>query len=344
MSFASQLKTLEEIQQRVRQPRDSHSQQLAEIREKLQQQKRRYQGLRHKRSAQHQLRLSFQSALQKLNELDTRDAGVAEAKGIIERNVSETAFKVYLGCLGEIAQLNNPGAREQDVLLLGHVSCVFAQGLLEEGANPFKRVRKLLGVIQEFFKDLNRQVHEASARAWGLVYSYCFPRDVPDECFFEVFYEPLELAMTSGVNIKAQQAAGVAIFQLVTLMCETDRTEVLQGLAGKLLPLFLRLRAEYPDLVSALGVLVESLGLGQLFPDLFSLVSKLLNCLKFVGPQAQLLKVETCKLIQCIAKQLEGTLDITFGSLHSDLLEELGKLQREKLPVVQCAAKQAYQQ
>lgn len=43
----------------------------------------------------------------------------------------------------------------------------------------------------------------------------------------------------------------------------------------KLITLFLAIRAEYPDLISTIGLLIDSLGFKTVIPDLFTMLRKL---------------------------------------------------------------------
>ena len=337
------MRTLNELQEQVRNPPREG---ISALKARLQVQKERYEKLKYRHShstttAFHQLRQDFQHALNKLNDLNTRDVGSNEAKRIIDRNVSEGALKVFLSSLGEVAKMKSPGARAQDVLLVGYLAQVYGERLLE--TEGMKNVLKTFETIQEFFKDINRQVHEAAAKAWSQVYLACFPKDQP-ELFFQFVFDPLEIALTSGTNVKAQQGASIAMFELVMVLHESDEAQLLRTLWGRLLVLFLKVRAEYPDLISALGVLIELFGLTPILEDLYFLLNKLLQYLKFQGPSAHLYKIEACKLLECLAKQVQALAEMVMEPFNEEIAAELYKLRTDKLPAVQAVARRAYNQ
>lgn len=192
----------------------SREEQLAEIKVRLEAKNAVYKKMKlnHMQSnqeAQHELRHKFQSSLNKLSSLETRHVGVKEARQIIERNASSECLKVFLGSLGEIKKMKSPIAREQEVLLIGWVANVYRERIEEDG---MKTVNKMIEMILDFFNDLNRQVHEAAATALCEVYEYCIPKENVD-VILGTLYDPLEIAMTSGVNTKSQQAAALSMFK-----------------------------------------------------------------------------------------------------------------------------------
>ena len=198
--------------------------QLNEIKFQLEAQKKRYEKLKFKHShagdLAHELRQTFQNSLNKLNSLDTRDVAMRELKQIIDRNVSTEALKIYLGTLGEIRKVKSPGAREQEVLLIGFIAQVFGDRLVEE--NSMKNIVKALEIIQEFYADSSRVVHEAASVSFCEVYIHSMKKD-NSELIFGIFFDPLEIAMTSGVNVKAQQAASLTIFNWLQVLIRDER-------------------------------------------------------------------------------------------------------------------------
>jgi hypothetical protein len=316
--------------------------QLNEIKMQLEAQKKRYEKLKFKHShvgeAMHDLRQSFQSSLNKLNSLDTRDVAVRELKQIIDRNLSLEALKIYLGTLGEITKVKSAGAREQEVLIIGFIAQVFGDRLIEDGS--LKNIVKMLEVIREFYGDLSRPVHEAAASAFCDVYAYGMRKD-NIELILGVFFDPLEIAMTSGVNVKAQQAASLSIFKWVQVLIEEGNTRLILPCYPRIVSLYIRLRTDFPDLISTLGVLIDSQGVNQILSEIHPILKKTMQYLNASGTGAYLSKIEACKLLSCLAKQLQGIADIVIEPFHNEVIFLLQQTKIDKLQSVQIAARQA---
>jgi hypothetical protein len=194
-----------------------------------------------------------------------------ELKQIIDRNVSTEALKIYLGTLGEIRKVKSPGAREQEVLLIGFIAQVFGDRLVEE--NSMKNIVKALEIIQEFYADSSRVVHEAASVSFCEVYIHSMKKD-NSELIFGIFFDPLEIAMTSGVNVKAQQAASLTIFKWLQVLIRDESFSIITGLYPRIVALYVKLRTDFPDLISALGILIDSLGVNQILQDIHPILKK----------------------------------------------------------------------
>ena len=316
--------------------------QLNEIKLQLEAQKKRYEKLKFKHShagdLAHELRQTFQNSLNKLNSLDTRDVAMRELKQIIDRNVSTEALKIYLGTLGEIRKVKSPGAREQEVLLIGFIAQVFGDRLVEE--NSMKNIVKALEIIQEFYADSSRVVHEAASVSFCEVYIHSMKKD-NSELIFGIFFDPLEIAMTSGVNVKAQQAASLTIFKWLQVLIRDESFSIITGLYPRIVALYVKLRTDFPDLISALGILIDSLGVNQILQDIHPILKKTMQYLNSSGTGTHLYKIEACKLLSCIARQLQGIADVVIDPFHNEVLYILQQVKIDKLQAVQNAARQA---
>ena len=84
--------------------------------------------------------------------------------------------------------------------IIGFLGITFGERIIKKGMRTLIRMAEL---ITEYFKDLNRKVHEAAGRALVELYAYVCPKN-SNEVILGFMYEPLNSIMTSGIDIKAQ--------------------------------------------------------------------------------------------------------------------------------------------
>lgn len=106
--------------------------------------------------------------------------------------------------------------------------------------------------------------------------------------------------------------------------------------------IFCKLRAEFPDLISALGALIDHCGIDALLPSLLSVIKKTLQYIQYIGPNSHLYKIEACKLLSCLGKHLQNMADLVLEPFHTEVLLTLQDTKTDKLASVQNAARQAY--
>lgn len=325
------------------QPELESEDQLDEMKLKLEAHKRKYEKIRYKHSQSVEemtgLRQNFQGSLNKLNSLHTRDVAVRELRLIIDRNVTQDALKIYLSSLGEIKKVKSPQAREQEVLIVGFIAEVFGEKICEEGS---KNLIRMLDIVRDFFGDITREVHEAAAVSFCNVYLYCSSNFRDDEVL-GVFFDPLWIAMTSGVNVKAQQAASLSIFKWVQVLVDEKNSQILRAVYPRVINLYIKLRTDFPDLISALGVLIESQGLSQIIGEIYPIIKKTIQYLTLTGTGTHLSKIEACKLLSCLAKNLENLTEIAITPYQNEVIFTLQKSKIDKLQSVQNAARKALQ-
>lgn len=317
--------------------------QIGEIKLQLEAQKRRYERMKFKHSqsgeVMYELRQNFQGSLNKLNSLDTRDVAVRELRQIIDRNVTQDALKIYLSSLGEIKKVKSPSAREQEVLIVGFIAQVFGERVTEDGP---KNLSRMLEIIRDFYGDLSRAVHEAAATAFCEVYMNCIQNASIDE-ILGLFFDPLEIGMTSGVNVKAQQAASLSIFKWLQVLVQEQNNALLQAVSLRVVTLYIKLRTDFPDLISALGILIEYQGASQIVSEIHPILKKTLQYLTLTGTGTHLCKIEACKLLSCLSKHLQGIADLITDSYHNEVIYVLQQVKIDKLQSVQNAARKALQ-
>ena len=315
--------------------------QLSELKQQMEVQKRRYEKLRYKHAQSSdiyfELRQSFQTSLNKLNNLDTRDVAVRELRQIIDKNVTSEALKIYLSSLGEVKKVKAPAAREQEVLLVGFIAQVYGERVIEDRA---ANLQKMVEIIRGFFGDLSRSVHEAAGIAFCEVYVNCMRKDRVEE-ILGTFYDPLEIGMTSGVNLKAQQAASHSIFKWLQALVQEQNSAVLQTVSPRISGLYIRLRTDFPDLISAMGIIIEYSGLSFIINDLHPILKKTIQYLSLSGTGIYLYKIEACKLLSCLSRHLQGMADVVIDSYHSEVIYTLQQVKIDKLQSVQVAARAA---
>lgn len=315
---------------------------ISELQSQLDQQKRRYEATKKRvlspQSSLHDLRNCFQRSLNKLLNLATRDVAVKECKNIIEHNLNIEALKVFVSCLADHKKNKSPGSREQEVGLLGYTAKAFSEKLLAD--TTLRMAGRIAELIRAYFKDLNRSVHEAAAVALCEVYVYALPKQSP-ELVQKFMFDPLVSTMAAGVDVKAQLAAAVSLFAWVECLAETDEKGLLGILSPKIVQLFLKLRPEFPDLISAIGIIVDGCGFRNLIPDLFPILAKLRAYVAVVGQQTQMLKIEACKLLRVIGRSLHSAIDLDLGGVVDEMIALLHEAKIDKLPAVQQAVRDA---
>ena len=187
---------------------------LKEIQKKIDLHRRKDENLRYKSpsdpDALQELRQKFQNALNKLNSIDTREVAIKEAKSLIEKSNSIEGLKIYISSLSEHRKSKNSSARELEVSLLGYLAEVYRENLIEEGS-PLRVLIRIAEIIQTYFKDLNRKVHESAGLAMCSLYKYSLPKS-SQQIVFSFMFDPLNSILASGIDVQVQQAAALTIF------------------------------------------------------------------------------------------------------------------------------------
>lgn len=289
------------------------------------------------------LRWQLQQSLNKLNVLATRDAGVKAIRRLIDENASAEMLNLLLSNLREQKKTRTSKAREQEVLLVAYLASVYRQKLVDEGATPLKTLGKVANLVHLYFKDLSREVHEAAGTALSDLYVHCYPKTTA-EAAMSFLLEPLTGMLTTGADVQMQHAAAYAVYKWTFTLAKRSEVDVLTLLYPKVVGLFLKLRPEYPDLISALGILMDSCGFEKLIPDLISTLSKLVQYVLSKQTNSQVLKLEACKFLKVLPDYLKPYPDLDFESLCQDVLPALVEARADKQPEVQIAASRAYQE
>ena len=294
-------------------------------------------------SSVNDLRWQLQQSLNKLNVLATRDAGVKAIRRLIDENVSAEMMNLLLSNLREQKKTRTSKAREQEVLLVAYLASVYRQKLVDEGTTPLKTLGKVANLVHLYFKDLSREVHEAAGTALSDLYTHCYPKTTPEAAMAFVL-EPLTGMLTTGADVQMQHAAAYAVYKWTFTLAKRSEADVLGLLYPKVVGLFLKLRPEYPDLISALGILMDSCGFEKLIPDLVSTLSKLVQYVLSKQANSQILKLEACKFLKVLPAYLKPYPDLDFESLCQDVLPALVEARSDKQPEVQISASRAYQE
>jgi hypothetical protein len=101
--------------------------------------------------------------------------------------------------LSEHKKNNTPGSKEAEVGIIGYIGIQFKEKINQLGMRTLIRMAEL---IQDYFKDSSRKVHEAAARALLDLYIHVLPK-TSNELILSFMFEPLQSIMTSGIDIKA---------------------------------------------------------------------------------------------------------------------------------------------
>jgi hypothetical protein len=317
---------------------------LQKIQSKLQRQRDRYDQKKLKSGVSpddlQQLRERFTCALTRLNSIDTRDVAIKEIRCIIEKNTSKEALRMYLSSLSEHRKGRSHHSREQEVALIGYIAQIYGDKLLETGPNPLKTLIRMAEITQVYFKDLKREVHVAAGNSLCDIYKHAFPKDSKD-AVMNFMFEPLNWILASGIDVKAQQAAAYALFKWTEVLVEENNLELLQVVYERTIGLFCRLRAEFPDMISALGWMSEKCGFETILKNLIGILNKLILYVRSVGPLTHVHKIEASKLMIYIGKQINSIKDIDLGNICREVTDALERVKSDKLPAVQKFVREA---
>jgi len=345
------LATLQQLQQDLKGPRSATSEeQIAHIKATLEAQRARLEQRRFKSpdlfkdsAATFSLRNRLQQALNRLDSGETRVRAVAELRTLIDQNRSEEALKVVIGCLADFSKSRSPKAREQEAGLIGFLAATYGRKLADSTLSPLHYFTRLMDLCLTLFKDMHRSVQEAAALSLCSLYIHSLPKE-DSQLVLEVMYEPLYGILLSGVDVKAQQGAALALFKWIAAINEANQVDFMRELVPKVLALFVKLRPEYPDLVSAMGLMIESVGFRDFVPELPPFLSKLVQYLRSRSHGSFALKIESCKLLKLLGERLQKFMDILIGFSTQEVVEALGETKADKVPIVQACAREALEQ
>ena len=314
---------------------------LVEIQQKVSRAKKREENLRYKNQIDmeqmQELRQKFQNALNKLNSTSTRQVALREAKDLIKAHNSMESLKIYVGSLTEHRKSKDSSARELEVSLLGYLSQVYKENLVEEGGS-LRLLIRLAEVIQGYYKDLNRGVHRAAGTALCEIYRYSLPKST-QSIIFSFMYDPVHSILTTGIDVQVQGAAALTLFIWIEYLKEDNDQGNLVLVYSKVLPLFVKLRAEFVDLLNAIGLLSETCGFSIIIEHLNGFLSKMVSYLKHPSNNAHPLKTAACQLLAHVGKYLLDT-SHTLDPFPSDILTALREVKTEKVPVLQNKARE----
>ncbi|CAG9332144.1 unnamed protein product [Blepharisma stoltei] len=336
------LEMIKELQQEHQ--ANNENPEIEEMQKKLKISRKKQENAKYKsalsQELMQELRQKFQNSLNKLNSIDTRDVATKEVRLLIERNNSMEALRIYIGCLGEHRKAKSPLAREQEVLLIGYISQIYEEKLIEDKNSPLRLLVRLAEIVQMYFKDLNRKVHEAAADSMCMIYKYSLPKN-SQQVVFTFMFEPLNSILSSGIDVQAQQAAALTIFKWSELLTQEKDKETLNVLLQRVMTLFLKLRADFADLVSAIGLMVETVGFQVISESIIPLLTKLIQYLKCTNNYAHLLKIEACRLLSFFAAYFRENGGFEAGQIVYEIINALKEVRTDKLPLVQSAAREA---
>ena len=125
------------------------------------------------------------------------------------------------------------------------------------------------------------------------------------------------------------------------MLIQEGNIELIIACYPRIISLYIKLRTDFPDLISTLGVLIDSQGINQILPDIHPILKKTMQYLSNSGTGMHLYKIEACKLLSCIARQLQGIADVVIEPFHNEVTYLLQQVKIDKLKDVQNAARQA---
>ena len=279
------------------------------------------------------VRMAFSQEMNKLDTLETRETALRAIKTLFDGNRNKEALKLFLMILATPKTQTAKG-RCAELKVVRLLLKLFAEMLLAGTGGGLNRVYTIL---LSFFSDRSREVQESVAACLCDLYTCSLPLGPGKSTKFII--EPLSLVLMSGGGA-AQQTAAVA---LRTWICSlpVEQTAILNDAAKKVVELFLKLKPGYPDLISALGYLVQHFGMNQLLPDLLILVKKTLEYFGQGSQSGHFGEKEACKLLGEIHRRL-GSAVTGLGDLKREVIARLKDAKTHKVAEVQREAAAAY--
>lgn len=177
-------------------------------------------------------------------------------------------------------------------------------------------------IVHSYFKDNSRKVHESAAYTLCDIFDFAVPKD-GDGFVITYMFDPLKSMILKGPDIKAQQAASYALYTWVQHLAMQGNQSILDKIFTKIISMFLRMRTDFGDLMSALGACIDSIGPQQLIPEMEQVFAKIHQYLYLRGNTVHMLKIEACKLLLIIAIHLPSISDIVIGSYYKDTITAL---------------------
>ena len=314
---------------------------LVEIQQEVIRHKKREEILRNKNQSGMQpieeLRQKFQNALTRLNSTSTRLIALKEAKDLIKSHNSIESLKTYVSSLAELHKSKDSSARELEVSLIGYLSQVYKENLVEEGES-LRLLVKLAEIIRSYYKDLNRGVHRSAGTALCEIYKHSLPKST-QSTIFTYMYDPIHSILTTGIDVQVQGAAALNLLIWIEYLKADNDQGNLVLVYSRVSPLFLKLRAEFVDLINAIGLLTEACGFSTLIESLDAFLAKAASYLRHPSINAHSLKTATCQLLTHLGKHLLDN-GPNLDPFPDDILAALRELKSDKVPVLQTKARE----
>lgn len=175
-------------------------------------------------------------------------------------NTDPACLRIYLSLLCERHKNSTTSNKELQLLLFGHLARVFkAQMLdpLDKPPNIIKTVVRVCENIHGFIREASPLIHLACANSLVDVLDNCFPSKEDKISLSLIFYEPMAVVITGGLDILGQQGAATCLLKLFEYLIRAKQENLFDFLVPKFVTLFHRARCDNSEFIQCLALIVE---------------------------------------------------------------------------------------
>lgn len=304
------------------------------------------------------LRNNFQRSLGKLNDNATKEVGFSELKTMISTHTSSDALRVYLSLLSILYENCSQSAKEIQVLLLGYISSVYRENLLDPLDKPtslLKTVVRITEIIQNYLKENSLVIHKACSLSLQELYDNCMPKDDINGIIL-IFLDPLLSIITSGSHKMSQTGAGVCLAEFIIHLGRDLGTKkqsiqnielknikpnsTLLSVSEKIINMTMKTKIENYYIFEAFLNLLQNLPFENFINYLKEIYEKLVFTLNNSKTNYQT-KIICLNIFTYIGKNLKNVVNLIIGYYQNEITLTLQKCTSDRVHKVQIAAIEA---
>lgn len=303
------------------------------------------------------LRNNFQRSLGKLNENATKEVGFFELKTMISTHTSSDALRVYLSLLSILYENCSQSAKEIQVLLLGYISSVYRENLLDPLDKPtslLKTVVRITEIIQNYLKENSLVIHKACSLSLQELYDNCMPKDDINGIIL-IFLDPLISIITSGSHKMSQTGAGVCLADFIIHLGRDDTKKksfqnielknikpnlTLLSVSEKIINMTMKTKIENYYVFETFLNLIQNLPFENFINYLKEIYEKLIFTLNNSKTSYQT-KIICLNIFTLIGKNLKNVVNLIIGYYQNEITLTLQKCTSDRVHKVQIAANEA---
>jgi hypothetical protein len=304
------------------------------------------------------LRNNFQRSLGKLNDNATKEVGFSELKTMISTHTSSDALRVYISLLSIYYENCTQSAKEIQVLLLGYISSVYRENLidpLDKPPNLVKTVVRVTEIIQNYLKENSIVIHKACSLSLQELFDNCMPKDDTNGIIL-IFFDPLISIITSGSHKMSQTGAGVCLAEFITHLGRERGSKkqpyenfeknnmkpdpTLITISEKIINMTIKTKIENQYIFEAFLNLLENLPFDNFINHLKEIYERLVFTLNNSKTSYQT-KIVCLNIFTFIAKNLKNVVNLIIGYYQTEIILTLQNCTSDRVHKVQVAANEA---